>query len=460
MDSFLTQRASRRQTIVVGFAALLILMVFAIAAPRASEPLRAVGPFMPMCALTVFTTAVIAAFLLGAQFAATRQPVLGALGGAYAFSALAVAVQLLTFPGIFTPTGLLGAGPHTSAWMWAFWHGGFPLFVIAAAVIRAVSGQSPVSAADVGPWTWSLIGGPIALCVGLCLLALYGGLPPAFHPLAQNQAFAHGATALVVWSLNVAALAVVVLSGRLRVLLDQWLLIAMLACLVDTTLNFMSMARFSVGWYVARIFSMLAPGAVVGLLVWEVCLLYRRLFDAHTSLLHVAARDGLTDVYNRHYFDAQFPKELERAQRTSRPLSLVIVDVDHFKQYNDTFGHLKGDTCLVAVARALAGVLLRPADFVARYGGEEFAIVLPETDLRGASEVAERARQAVLRLNLETPAPAGRVTISAGCATTTTGEIGLPAELASAADAALYRAKSAGRNRIELAGVGAIDESI
>jgi len=86
MDSFLTQRATHRQTAVVGFAALLILLVFAIAAPRAGEPLRAVGPFMPMCALTVFTTAVIATFLLVAQFAATGQPVLGAIGGAYAFS--------------------------------------------------------------------------------------------------------------------------------------------------------------------------------------------------------------------------------------------------------------------------------------------------------------------------------------------------------------------------------------
>jgi diguanylate cyclase (GGDEF)-like protein len=451
MDSFLTQRASRGQTVVVGLAALLILLVFAIAAPRASEPLRAIGPFMPMCALTVFTTATIAAFLLAAQFAATRQPVLGALGGAYAFSALAVAVQLLTFPGIFTSTGLLGAGPDTSTWMWVFWHGGFPLLVIVAALIRAVFGRTTVSVSKIRSWTWSLIGGPIVLCAGLGLLALYGGLPPALRPLEPNQAFAHGPTALITWSLNVAALLIVVMSGRLRILLDQWLLIAMLACLVDTTLNFMSMARFSVGWYVARIFSMLAPGAVVGLLIWEVCLLYRQLFDAHTSLLHTAIRDGLTGIYNRLYFDAQYPKEFDRAKRTGQPLSLVIVDVDHFKQYNDAFGHLKGDTCLIAVARALAAVLLRPADFVARYGGEEFVIVLPDTDLRGATEIAERARQSVLRLDLHTPAPAGRVTISAGCAAIVHGEPLLPGDLTSAADTALYRAKSAGRNRIELA---------
>ena len=453
MDSLLTQRATYKQTVVAGLAALLILLVFAIAAPRANEPLRAIGPFMPMCALTVFTTSAIAAFLLAAQFAATRQPVLGALGGAYAFSALAVALQLLTFPGIFTPTGLFGAGRYTAVWMWVFWHGGFPVLVIVATFIRATFRQAPVRPADVAPWMWLFIGGPLTVCAGLCLFALYGDLPPAFHPLAPDQAFARGPTALVTWSLNVAALLVVVLSGRLRIVLDQWLLIAMLACLVDTTLNFMGMARFSVGWYVARVFSMLAPGAVVGLLVWEVCLLYRRLFDAHTSLLQAAVRDGLTGVFNRLYFDAEYRKEFDRAKRTNQPLSLVIVDVDHFKQYNDTFGHLKGDSCLIAVARALAGVLPRPADFVARYGGEEFVIVLPDTDLLDASDIAERCRQAVLRLSLDTPAPAGRVTISAGCAATVHGDTLVPGDLASAADAALYRAKSAGRNRIELAEV-------
>ncbi|MFP3758169.1 MASE4 domain-containing protein, partial [Cupriavidus sp. SIMBA_020] len=90
-------------------------------------------PFMPMCALTVFTTSGIAAFLLGGRFAATRLPMLGALGGAYAFTAIAVALQLLMFPGVFTRSGLLGAGPHSAAWMWVFWHAGFPVFVIVAA---------------------------------------------------------------------------------------------------------------------------------------------------------------------------------------------------------------------------------------------------------------------------------------------------------------------------------------
>jgi diguanylate cyclase (GGDEF)-like protein len=454
MESFLTQHATRKQTVTAGITALLILLVFAIAVPRANVALPVVGPFMPMCALTVFTTAGIAAFLLAAQFTATRQPILGALGGAYAFTALAVAVQLLTFPGVFTPTGLLGAGRHSSAWMWVFWHGGFPFFVILAALTRYRSGQAPIGATRVGLWAWLLIGGPVAIAAALCVFAIYGNLPAPLNsldPATGGSVFPSDTTASVTWSLNVAAIVIVLLTGRLRSVLDQWLLIAVLACFVDTTLNLLSTARFSVGWYIARIFSMFAPGVVVCLLVWEVNLLYRRLFDAHTSLLRISVRDGLTGVYNRAYFDGQYRKEFDRARRTHAPLSLILIDIDHFKQYNDAFGHLKGDACLAAVASALAGVLKRPADFVARYGGEEFVIVLPETDLRGASEIAEQAREAVMQLSLATPAPVGYVTISAGCAVVGPDRVLPPDDLVGAADAALYRAKSAGRNRVQLA---------
>jgi diguanylate cyclase (GGDEF)-like protein len=317
---------------------------------------------------------------------------------------------------------------------------------------RYRSWQLPIGTTRVEFWAWLLIGGPIATGVALCLFAIYGNLPPALHPATGFSVLPNDATACVTWSLNVAAIIIVLLTGRLRAVLDQWLLIAVLACFVDTTLNFLSTARFSVGWYVARIFSMFAPGVVVCLLVWEVNLLYRRLFDAHTTLLRTSVRDALTGVYNRAYFDEQYRKEFDRAKRAHVPLSLILIDIDHFKQYNDAFGHLRGDACLATVASALAAVLQRPADFVARYGGEEFVIVLPETDLRGAFQVAEQAREAVMQLKLETPALAGYITISAGCADVGPSRLVPPDDLVEAADAALYRAKSAGRNRVQLAG--------
>ncbi|OJA81776.1 hypothetical protein BGV71_14625 [Burkholderia ubonensis] len=448
MEGILIQHTTRRQFWFAALSALVILLSLGIAAPHANVALPAVEPFMPMCALTVFTTAGIAAFFLGAQFAVTRQPVLGALGGAYAFTALAVALQLLTFPGVFAPHGLLGALPQSAAWMWIFWHAGFPSFVLLALFARERMARTAISAQRMRGWTIALIGGPAATAALLCVLALNVPLPPAFRPPGDAAVLPVNAVALVVWTLNALALAAVLLTGRLRTTLDLWLAIAVLACLTDTTLNLLSTNRFTVGWYVARVFSMFTPGVLVCVLAWEVTMLYQRLFEAHATLMRSSARDGLTGVYNRSHFNDHFHLLFLQARRQGEPLSLLMVDVDHFKAYNDAFGHVKGDACLIAVANALTGVVRRPADLVARYGGEEFAIVLPNTGARGARLVAEEAREAVLRLNLPTRGPAGRVSVSVGCATAAPDEPMMPDALIEAADAALYRAKDAGRNRI------------
>jgi len=429
---------------IAGAIALLILLTLAVAAPRAGLQWPAINPFMPMCALTVFTTASIAAFLLGAQFIVTRQPMLGALGGAYAFTALAVALQLLMFPGVFSPTGLFGARPTSAAWMWVFWHGGFPLFVILAVLMRDRLSRDAVADGRVGLWAWLLIGGPVLVGVLLCSFAVLTNLPPPLH--AGNG---DNPVAVVLWAINAIAVLAVVASGRLRAVLDVWLAIAALACLTDTTLNLLSTDRFTVGWYVARLFSMFAPGVLVCVLVWEVTALYRRLFEAHVSLRQASMRDALTGLYNRTYFNEQIDNQISAAQGNGQPFSLVMVDVDHFKRYNDAFGHLKGDACLAAVAHALAGVVRRPADFIARYGGEEFVVVLPETDANEAQALAERAREAVLRLRIEAAAPSRYVTVSAGCATSAPGNSVLSIDtLVETADAALYRAKAAGRNLV------------
>ncbi len=179
MDSFLIQQATQRQVVAAGTTALVIVLILATIAPQAAHPLPAVNPFMPMCALTVFTTAGIAAFLLGAQFIVTRQPMLGALGGAYAFTALAVALQLLMFPGVFTPTGLFGAHPASAGWMWVFWHGGFPFFVTLALLARERFKPEAVDATHIARWTWLLVGGPVAVGLLLCGLVLAVDLPPA-----------------------------------------------------------------------------------------------------------------------------------------------------------------------------------------------------------------------------------------------------------------------------------------
>jgi diguanylate cyclase (GGDEF)-like protein/PAS domain S-box-containing protein len=171
---------------------------------------------------------------------------------------------------------------------------------------------------------------------------------------------------------------------------------------------------------------------------------------ARIALEQLATRDGLTGLANRRCFDDTLHAEWARAQRQQQPLSLLMVDVDNFKAYNDANGHLGGDECLKRIARAVASEM-RANDLVARYGGEEFAVILPNQSLKGAAVVAERIRCRVEQLQLPNPlAPGQRVTVSIGAATAIATPHNEASQLVAIADAALYRAKHMGRNRISL----------
>ena len=166
-----------------------------------------------------------------------------------------------------------------------------------------------------------------------------------------------------------------------------------------------------------------------------------------------ALTDGLTGLLNRRHFDEGLKKEFARAKRLCTPLALIMIDIDHFKNFNDRYGHLVGDDCLRQVATTLKTLIGRAPDFVARYGGEEFVVVLPDTDLDGASIVAERLRKAVAALGIphDKSDAASMVTISLGIAEVHPEVGGSTDELIEMADKALYRAKQNGRNRCEIA---------
>ncbi len=160
------------------------------------------------------------------------------------------------------------------------------------------------------------------------------------------------------------------------------------------------------------------------------------------ALSDIAFRDELTGLFNRRYFDQRLREEINRSTRYGRNLSLILGDIDHFKSYNDDFGHQKGDEVLRSVSEMIRSSC-RSSDTAARYGGEELAVILPETDIEGALKVAEKARKLI---EARAGDVAGRtVTISMGIASFGPDNDG-PAELIAAADRALYKAKSAGRN--------------
>ncbi|SFD46047.1 diguanylate cyclase [Massilia yuzhufengensis] len=170
--------------------------------------------------------------------------------------------------------------------------------------------------------------------------------------------------------------------------------------------------------------------------------------QSENALQRAALADPLTGIANRRHFDACLEREWQRAIRVAKPISLLVLDVDHFKLYNDLFGHAAGDQCLQAVASTLQSHALRATDLAARYGGEEFVLLLPDTSHGGAAKLAESIRHEVERLRVPNPrsTTSGFVTVSVGAATFVPSQFDDIRSLFLAADRAMYDAKAAGRN--------------
>jgi diguanylate cyclase (GGDEF)-like protein len=175
----------------------------------------------------------------------------------------------------------------------------------------------------------------------------------------------------------------------------------------------------------------------------------RDLAAANRELENLSRQDGLTGIANRRYFDSYLLTEVKRASRERQPLSLILADVDHFKAFNDCYGHQAGDDCLRQVASTLKAVGRRPADLAARYGGEEFAIVLPATAMEGAIDVAKSLARAIEGMSIPhlRSGVSPTISLSQGVASLIPAQDTTPESVIELADQALYQAKQQGRNR-------------
>lgn len=178
--------------------------------------------------------------------------------------------------------------------------------------------------------------------------------------------------------------------------------------------------------------------------------LYLSLQDANARLIELTVIDELTQIANRRSLDETLEKEWFRSKRMNTPISMLMIDIDHFKEYNDEFGHLKGDECLAYIADYLKDHINRSGDFVARYGGEEFCIIMPDTNINGAIKFAEQIHSGIRDLKIPNPhsSVSKYLTISIGVASTIPGDDDTYMDLLYTSDKALYNAKSDGRNII------------
>ena len=175
-----------------------------------------------------------------------------------------------------------------------------------------------------------------------------------------------------------------------------------------------------------------------------------QLANLRKELEEMSYKDGLTDVANRRMFDSVLELEWSNARRSRQPLSLIMIDIDHFKEYNDHYGHIQGVDCLIRVAKVLTTAATRSRDFIARFGGEEFVLVMPETDAAAAAKIAERCRQLIFKAQIpHANSPVSNVvTISVGVGTILPSHQDEPMVFVEATDKKLYLAKQQGRNRI------------
>ena len=450
-----TLRSTNQQQRFALIAAIISLAIFSALAPFAKVQLPAAPVFIAIYQTAFVLNDVITAFLLFGQYRILQTRALCALGCGYLFTALIAAIHALSFPGLLAPNGLFGAGPQTTAWLYMFWHGGFPLFVIAYACLKDNQDEPRSTMLTIAAG----IAGTVILTAVVILVATVG--QPALPAIMQGNRYTPLMLGVVtsVWLLSAAAL-YALWRREQRSVLDLWLMVAMCAWMIDIALSaVLNGGRFDLGFYSGRLYGLLAASFLLLLLLHEHGALYAQLVARNIELRRLMSLDPLTGIANRRSFDETLNLEWRRASRSQQPLSLLVIDVDHFKLYNDTYGHVAGDQCLRTVAEVIDTCIKRAGDLAARYGGEEFAVILPHTTANDAHMLAQKICDTLNGRNLphRGSPTSNHVTVSIGVATRHTIQSAgsnpevkatNPVVLIEAADKALYDAKAAGRNQV------------
>jgi diguanylate cyclase (GGDEF)-like protein len=447
-DRLPTEPASPRQRRILLVAAVLTALLGAAALVDASHPLPAVPVLPLLLAPLVFASDVLTGSLLRTRFRLSGRSSQAFLASAYSFAGLIGLALLLTFPNGVGLDQFIGARPDSSLWLWVFWQTGFPCLILTFAAVRRVEGERRLTAAQVARWAMVDRVVTALVVVGLVVLVTLGRdlLPvllrgDGYAPLSNSFL----AAALIV--LNLAAL--LALLDRMRTAIEMGLALSQGANTLTAILLIAGGARYTVGWSAAWFSATLSATSALVAFLSEMAWLYLRLIDHADNLRRLAFIDPLTGLPNRRQFTQRLEAEWARAVRERRPIGLIMVDVDHFKKFNDRFGHPAGDACLCQIAQTIGQTIRRPTDLAARFGGEEFAVILPDTDGSGALHVAGAIADNVRRIALNHDGgTAGIVTVSQGLAVRCPGLTDSAEDLLYAADQALYAAKSAGRDRI------------
>ncbi len=444
--------ASARKTaalVAIGCVALVLAV-----APFANIRASYVPAFLPTFGTAAILGPALATFILSAQFRASRNAAIGFLAITFGIQTILSTAYLLCFPRTYSEHGLFGAGPQTAAWLYFSWHYSFAMLVPAyVAATRRIAANGARAGSTVGLALTAAVGTIAVASVLVATIRFSDRLTPLVDATGRVTSFGTGVVVPIELAMLVGALAFLVRTTRLRSSVDLWIGVSLLAFACEGVLSgWLGSTRFSYGWYFSRLEWMIAALSFPFVLVYQMNQLIVGLSLVNRSLEAESDTDALTEVLNRRGFDARVGASLAKATREGEPFTMLVVDVDEFKSFNDTFGHQAGDVALRSVAQSL-GRSVSPNDIVGRIGGEEFAIALPNTNRRDAYAIAESARREVAALGIrQYDGGAHRhLTISVGVASTDDVVTRSALDLLTAADRALYTAKRAGRDRTHIA---------
>jgi diguanylate cyclase (GGDEF)-like protein len=418
--------------------ALLAATLLSVRFGSAQGPV--VFAFIPICAALWCAGDLLTGFLLYAHYRVTGRVALLVVACAYLLTGLFSVPYLAAFPGIFfVASGL----QQISIWLWLCWHTLFPLIVGTYFLIDPELRARFVDERSIERLGWPAILGVTAVValISSGVWLFHTRLPHLVEAGHFSLSYSYALAPLMV-AISLAAAVAIFVRTRQPTRLHAWLALALFTNALDSALNAITVSRYSLAWYVGKVETLVMATLLLFVLLQELAVLYKQISS-------LAMLDSLTGLRNRRSFDEAAQWMLGMSKRRGWPVAMLMIDIDHFKRFNDSFGHNVGDECLKGVAAALRRELSRDSDLVARYGGDEFVAMLVDISAPGVAQIAERLRRAVR----ESAGPTDRsVTISVGMTWTgnADGVVDIP-RLIQVADAALYQAKSRGRDRCVMA---------
>ena len=437
--------APRKQVWTAAAFVAIILLITLVAAHSRDQQEPAIRPFVPICATLWGTADLLTAYLLLTQFRVNGIRAFAVLGAAYTVPGLLTIAYTAYFPGLFLATPVPPGLEQVSVWFWIVWHVVFAAIVAVYHIVdRRLDARLLNDGAIVRAFTISIGASVAGSAAIIALIVHFQSLLPVMVVGGRFAPLYGEVIAPTIVIVNVLAAAIILILSNRPSTLQIWLMVALLTAAFDAGLNAFASGRYTLNWYIGKLETLSTATAVLVVLLAEVSELYRRLGS-------LATIDVLTGLANRQSFDSDARWALQVGARQELSVAFLVIDIDHFKRYNDTYGHQAGDACLRQVAQSIRLSCGRAADLVGRYGGEEFVVLLAATTEDGANRVAETIRSGIEMLGLPHAASpvAPVVTVSIGGVVDGAGRMSLE-ELFRSADAELYRAKVK-RNTLALA---------